>query len=191
MKKMNISWSLVVIVLLSAAVVYASDSDKYAGIHSDWKNFLFRVANFVIFIGIIYWVGGKKIAEFFKSRRYNIENELADLDNRKKSAVQKLQEVEYAIANIDAERLRLLTEAKVQGEIVKAAIIDKAKAVAEHIKAQAAMASANEIVAARKVLHSKLADLIVDAAQKILEEKLTNEEHKKFIDKCLIKVVFP
>jgi len=175
------------IVVLAAGAAWASEGGGEHG--NDWVNFAFRVANFVIFIAIIYFAAGKKIAEFFKSRRYAIENELKDLDNRKADAEKKLKEVEKSITNIEQERQQILEDYRKQGEALKAAIIEKAKMSAAQIKAQAEMTAANEAKAAVDQIREELAELVTAAAQKVLVEKLNKEEHEKLIDKYLTKVV--
>lgn len=154
-----------------------------------WGNFAFRVANLVIFMGIIYHFAGKKIAGFFSSRRYNIENELSDLAKRKTQAEQKLKEVERNIANLEQERTKILVECKAQGEALKASIIEKAQAQADQITAQAVLSAAQETKYAVEKIRAEMADLIVATAEKMLQTQLTKDEHEKLIDKYLTKVV--
>jgi F-type H+-transporting ATPase subunit b len=177
------------LVAVSATTAIAAEG----GDHGDYNimmNFVWRVLNFIIVIGIIWWAAGKKIKNFFSSRRYNIEVELKDLDQRKEDAQKKLREVEVNIANMESERARILEDYKAQGEALKAAIIEKANAQATLIRQQAETAAQQEAKYAVEILRNEMAAKIVEAAEKILAEKLTKEEHEKLIDKYLTKVVF-
>lgn len=171
-------------VLLCASAALASDAQG-----PNWMDFIYRIINFVLFVGIIWYLAGKKIKDFFKTRRYTIENDIADLNARKVDAEQKLKDVEKAIANIDAERQAILADYKAQGEALKAAIIDKAHKTADTITAQARMTAEQEARLAVESIRVEMADLVVEAAQKLLQSKLTPEEHEKLIDKYLTKVV--
>lgn len=187
MKRLKPIAGALFIVLATVGIALASGGE---GEHAnDWGNFAFRVVNFIIFIGIIYFAAGKKIGAFFSSRRYNIESELKDLGVRKEAAERSLKEVESKISNLEQERQRILADYQAQGEALKASIIDKAKVQAEQIKAQAQNTAAQEVKYAVEQIRSEMSDLVIAAAQKLLESKLSKEEHEKLIDKYLTKVV--
>ncbi|MDY6852299.1 MAG: hypothetical protein SV487_09555, partial [Thermodesulfobacteriota bacterium] len=76
-----------------------------------------------------------------------------------------------------------------QGEALKASIIEKAHQAAEKIKVQAEMTAAQERKAAQEKIRAEMAEMIVEAAEKILAEKLTADEHEKLINEYLTKVV--
>ncbi|AGW12560.1 F0F1 ATP synthase subunit B [Megalodesulfovibrio gigas] len=187
---MNTIWKLLsATALVCLAAVPALASDGGAGPSHDWMNFLFRIINFVLFVGIIYYLAGKKIADFFKTRRYTIENDLADLSQRKVDAEKRLKDVEASIANIDAERKAILDDYRTQGEALKVAIIEKANKTAEQITAQAAMTAEQESRLAVERIRGEMADMVIEAAEKLLKDKLNAQEQEKLIDKYLTKVV--
>ncbi|EGY24405.1 ATP synthase B/B' CF family protein [Desulfovibrio sp. A2] len=187
MKGLKHSAAALGLVLATAGVALASDGGGEH--HADWGNFAFRVANFVIFIGIIYWAAGKKIVGFFSGRRKGIEQELNDLESRKAEAAKNLADVERRIASLEQERQAILAEYRAQGEAMQAAIIEKAEKTASQIAEQAARTAENEIKQAMENMRAEMADQIIAAAEKMLQEKLTGEEHEKLIDKYLTKVV--
>jgi len=191
LKRLRILALVAFFVLLAVTVAWASEAAHgEAGAHGpDWKNFAFRIGNFIIFAFIIWKFAGKKIASFFTSRRYNIENELADLDKRKTDAQKKLKDVEKGIANMEQERQTILAEYRAQGEALKASIIAKAEKSAAQIKAQASISATQEAKVAVERLRAEMAESIADAAQKLLQDKLTAEEHENLIDNYLTKVV--
>lgn len=185
MKGLKITAAAAAMTLLITGVAFASDS----GHGPDWTNFAFRVANFIIFIGLIWYAGGKKIVAFFSGRRQGIEQELNDLESRKGEAKKSLADVERRIASLEQERQAILAEYRAQGEAMKAAIIEKAEQSAVQITEQAKRSADNDIKAAIDSLRADMADEIIAAAEKLLQEKLTGEDHEKLIDKYLTKVV--
>ena len=154
-----------------------------------WMNFILRVVNFAIFIGIIWWAAGKKIAAFFGGRRKQIREDLDDLSARQAEAEKKLKGVESSIANLEQEKKAILQQAQEQGEALKQSIIEKAKADAAALKAQAERTAANEAKAALDTMRAQMADLVVEAARKMIQDKLTEKDHEKLVDEYLTKVV--
>lgn len=183
----RVTFILAAALVLCATVALASEGGGEH--HLNWTNFVLRVINFVIFAGLLYYFGAKKIAAFFGGRRKQIETQLHDLDERKTKAEARLAEVEKSIANLAAEKAKILDEYRAQGEALKAAIIDKAEQDAAKIRAQAETGAAQEGVYKLRELRAEIAELVIEAAEKILKEKLSPEEQAKLIDKYLTKVV--
>lgn len=154
-----------------------------------WGNFLFRILNFALFIGVVAYFFGKKITAFFKNRTESIANQISDLEDRKVAAQTNLKEVETRIANLEQERQAILDDYKKQGEAAKAAILAEAERSAEQITAQAKATAENEIQQAMEAMRAEMADKIVKATEALLAEQLSAKEHTKLIDKYLTKVV--
>jgi len=178
-------------VLAFAAVAYASGGE--AGNHgidaATWKNFGFRIVNFIIFIFLIYKFGGAKIAAFFGGRRAQIRKDLEDLEVRQVEAEKKLKDVEAGIRNLEQEKAAILAEAKTQGEAIKASIIEKAQKDAATMQLQAKTSAENEARAAFDRVRGEIADQVIEQATKIVREKLTEKDHERLVDEYLTKVV--
>lgn len=181
--------------LAFAALAYAAGGGEEAAHGAEhhgvpWMNFILRCVNFVIFIGIIWYAAGKKIKGFFADRKAGIADELDDLSARQADAEEKLKNVERGIANLEQEKQKILADAKQQGETLKAAIIDKANKDAVAIKEQAKRTAENEAKSALDTMRAEMADLVTEAATKMIQEKLTAKDHDKLVDEYLTKVVF-
>ena len=102
MKRLHLI-ATVALVFGLAAVAYASGDAEGAEAHGlNWKDFLFRVVNFVLVFGVIAKLAGKKIVGFFRGRGEAIENQLSDLESRKAEAAKRLAEIEASISNLSA-----------------------------------------------------------------------------------------
>nr|WP_041720359.1 ATP synthase F0 subunit B [Pseudodesulfovibrio piezophilus] len=153
------------------------------------ERYIFRLINLALFLGIIWWLAGSKIKDFFVGRRDGIKLELDDLQTRQADAEKKLKEVEAGIANMAQEKQTILDEAKQQGEAIKEAIIAKAHKDAEALKEQAKRTASNEAQTAINSIRAEMADMVVAAAEKIVAEKLSADDHEKLVDDYLTKVV--
>ncbi|NCC24457.1 MAG: F0F1 ATP synthase subunit B [Deltaproteobacteria bacterium] len=174
---------------LFAGVVFAAGGGEDGGSSKLW-NLFWRFLNFVLVVGIIWKLVGKRIGEFFSGRRYQIEADLKDLDSRRTEAESKLRQVETSIANLEKERAQILQEAREQGEAMKAAIVEKAEGMAKQILVQAENSAAQEARLAIEAVKSELSDQIVEAAEKMIAAKLGNvKEQEKLVNDYLTRVV--
>jgi len=193
LKKLHLI-AAVVLVLGVAAVAYASGeaaNGAEAAHHGlNWKDFLFRVVNFVLVFGVIAKLAGKKIVGFFRGRTQQIENQLSDLDARKADAAKRLADIEASISNLADEKAAIEQEYRRQGEALRDSIIAAAEVKAAQIKAQAASAAEAEAKVAVQQIRAELAESVVSAASAMLEKKLSAKDQEKLVDEYLTKVVF-
>lgn len=177
-------------VLVTCALAWASDAGGHGEAHElPWGNFIARVINFVVVVGIIWKFAGKGIADFFRGRQDKIRHDLDDLETRRRDAEAKIKDVEKSIANLEKEKASILAEAKAQGEALKAGIVAEAEKKAAQIKAAAENAAVTERKVMLDQIRSEVAGMIVETAESLIKEKLTAEDHQKLVDKYLTKVV--
>jgi len=186
--KRTVFFAVLLTALAISSVAFASADGELFNSYAVGR-YGFRIVNFIIFIGIIWYFAGAKIKDFFVGRRDGIKNELDDLQTRQADAEKKLREVEAGIANMAQEKQAILDQAKEQGEAIKEAIIAKAHKDAEALKDQAKRTASNEAQAAIETIRAELAEQVVAAAEKIVAEKLSAEDHDKLVDDYLTKVV--
>ena len=186
MNKARIVFFTLAVCLLTAACAWASSEGHDA---PNWKNLILRTINFALCVGLIWYAAGKKIATTFTGRKLSIENQLADLEERKDSSQKRLAEVERSIANLESEKAQILEDYRAQGESLKAAIVAAAEDQAARIKAQALITAEQEAKMAANALRVEMADKIIEAAQDLLAKKLTAKAQDKLVDDALGKVV--
>ena len=187
MNKARIVLFTLAVCLLAAACAWASGDGGHEA--PNWGNLIWRTVNFLLVVGVVWKVGGKKIANTFSGRKLGIENQLADLEERKAGAQKRLADVERSIADLETEKAKILSDYKAQGEALKASIVKAAKEQAERIKAQAAISAEQEAKMAMDALRVQMADKIIEAAQDMLAKKLTADVQDKLVDDALGKVV--
>ena len=187
MQRLKIVLTAFCILLFTASFAVASGDGEAHG--ESVTNLISRIINLALFIGVIVYFWGKKIASFFKGRTEGIATEISTLEQRKADAQKSFADVEQRIANLEEERQAILAEYTAQGEALKAAIIKDAEKAAEQITAQAKATAQNEIKAAIEDMRSEMADKVVEATEKLLAKKLSASEQTKLIDKYLTKVV--
>ncbi len=190
MKKVKIAGSIIMIGLfLAVNAVAAEHGGGESHNAAAWMDFMWRMINFVIFVGIIWKLAGKKMKEFLSGRREQISSELQDMQTRKVDAEKRLKEVEQSIANINQERQQILDQAREQGEAMRQSIVAKAEEEAEKIKEQAKVKASQEMHQTIDMLRAELADKVIEYAEKLIVSRLDKKEQEKLIDEYLTKVV--
>lgn len=186
MKRTTICWMTVFLVLMGTGLAFAASEGSDM---AKWKDFMWRVINFIIFVGILYYAAGKRIGQLLTSRRETIRQNLEDLDRRREDADKKLRQVEAQIKDLDAQREKILADYQAQGENLKKAILAQAHQKAEQIKAQAETAAGQEYKLATEKLREELSGMVIEAAEKMIQSQLTKEGHEKLIQQSLTRVV--
>ncbi|MDR2055390.1 MAG: ATP synthase F0 subunit B [Desulfovibrio sp.] len=154
-----------------------------------WDDFGWRVLNFVIFVGILWYFIGGLAVRYFRGRKQGIRETLDNLEERRRSASENLAIVEKRIAGLNQEREAILQESRQQAQALKEGIIADAERQAAQIIAQAKSAAESEGRAVLAEVRGIIADEIVVAAEKVLSARLDNAAHEKLIDNSLNKVV--
>lgn len=154
----------------------------------NWKLLLASIVNFFIL--------------FFLLRKFAYRPILGMLEKREKmiaDSVERSQALEQAAKDLDARRSAELKQVRVEASKVleqaqQTAGLLKAEAVAA-AKAEAARlmdATKAELKAEREALYrrvkAEVADLVVAATEKILDEKLTADADRKLVERTLEKV---
>ncbi len=178
-------------VLLAGLALLAGPCEALAseGHEPRWGDFAWRVVNLVIFVGILWYFVGGLTKRFLKGRQQTIKDTLDELEKRRKEAREHLDAIEARIANLDAERKAILEESKAQAARLRQNIVDEARRQAGQIVDQARRAAENEGRAMRDQVRATLADEIVEATEKALRGKLTEQDHDRLIANSLDKVV--
>jgi F-type H+-transporting ATPase subunit b len=178
--------NLILLGILSTVAWAATDQLAQ---HYNWTELKYRVINFILFTGTLYFLLRKPVAKFFRERVEKIQDEFNDLETRKTDAVARLKDVESRIADLEAERAAILADYRARGEALKQNIIAKAEEAAGQIVNQAKFAAENEANTATEDLRSRMAELVAETAATMLKGKLNEKDHEKLIDKYLEKVV--
>jgi len=192
LKRLKFIAGVALCILVTAGIAWASEGGEAheAAEHGlNWMDFLYRCINFALVFGVLAFFVGKKAKGGLKNRTTQIANQLSDLETRKVSAEKRLKEIESSISNLESEKTQIMDEYRKQGETLKASIVAAAEEKAEAIKAQAKMTAEQEGKAAVESLRAEMADMVVEAAEKMLASKLSEQDQDKLVDEYLTKVV--
>lgn len=152
-------------------------------------DYIKRLLNFGLLMGVLIYFLRKPVGDFFRGRREQIAQQLADLERARDEAKAQLREYENKLAQAQAEREKILAEFIAQGEAEKQRILAEAQANANRIKDAAKLTIEAELKAAKRQLREELADAAVELAARKLTAGIKPDDHNRLIDEYLTKVV--
>ena len=142
-----------------------------------WTMITFGVL--VLVLGRFAW---KPILQALNEREEKIRSAIEQADKARAEAAQLLKQNEKNMARAELEYQKMMREAKALAEKMKEDIVGKARQQADQELKRANEEIQRNLVAAKQQLRSEVADLAVKAAEKILDETLDAQRHKKIVD---------
>ena len=142
-----------------------------------WTMITFGVL--VLILGRFAW---KPILQALNEREEKIRSAIEQADKARAEAAQLLKQNEKNMARAELEYQKMMREAKALGEKMKEDIVSKARLQADQELKRANEEIQRNLDAAKQQLRSEVADLAIKAAEKILDETLDAQRHKKIVD---------
>ena len=176
-------------ILTTASLVYAAGGEGEGSSRAMFIDFAWRVANFVVLVGFLYWFLAKKIKEFFFERRQSIKATIDEKVAEKEETEKKFREYSAKLDKATDEISNIFELIKSQGTVEKEKIIEDAKKAAEKMKEDTQARMEQEFKAARNQLRAEAAKLSVEMAEEILKKNITQEHHEYMVKDYLDKVV--
>ncbi len=175
--------------LLFALSVWAAGGEEHVDTKAQLIDFAWRVANFLILLGILYWLMWKKMKTFFSGRREGIKASLEEAEVVKADAEKKFKEYDEKIKKAEEEIQGIAAMIKAQGEEEKKRIIADAGRAAEKMKEDAKARMDQELKKAKNELRLEASELAVQLAEDILKKKVTKEDHEGMVREYLDRMV--
>lgn len=176
------------LMLLLTGLVYASGGEHHVESGVLLKDFLYRVFNFAIVVGILVYFLTKPLKKGLAGRSNDIEKALAEAEQIKLDAEAKFAEYDQKLATANAEIAEISAAIKREGVLEKEKIIASAKEMAIKIEQDAEKAAALEVAKARQELQSEAVRLAVELAEDLLKKNFTGEDDTRLIDEYMQKV---
>jgi len=156
-----------------------------------WFGWVQKTFNFVVLIGLLYWLAASKIKDFFVGRRAEIKENMEKAVERKSEAEKKYREYSEKLDKASSEIDGILEMIKAQGVTEKQKIIEDAEKTAKKMKEDAQARIEQEMKKATDELKTQAVDLSVKMAEEILRRSITQDDHesmvKEYMDKVVIK----
>jgi len=166
---------------------YASGGGGHEG--PNWFDFTWRVVNFLILVGVLYWLLAGKIRSFLSARREGIRSALAEAVNARKEAERKFSEYNEKLdkATGEIDQIRQIIQA--QGLAEKEKMIEDARNAAKKIKEDTETRMEQEFKKASRELRVEAVRLSTQMAEELLRKNIRENDHEALVKDYIEKVV--
>lgn len=144
-----------------------------------------QIINFLLLLGLLYLFAYKPILRMFDERANRIKESMDMTESVKKQAENAEEEAKKRIEEASQEGQEVIARAIKTGEEIRQKAEQDAKPEAEALVARARQEIQQERDEAITELRKEFTDLTISAAEKVIEQELDKEAHRKLIDKIL------
>jgi F-type H+-transporting ATPase subunit b len=175
-------------IVFSAGLVWASgggDGDAKGWVATD----TYRVMNFSVLAIALFFLLRKPVSQALSGRIKGIQDQLNDLEARKKQAEAELARYNEKLSALDKEAEKIIAEYISQGKEARARILKEAEAAAHKIENQARRNIEHEFKQARKNLQTGVLEKALARAETLIKENYSEEDQIRMVDEYISKVV--
>jgi F-type H+-transporting ATPase subunit b len=143
---------------------------------------------FLIVAALIIWKGGPAIKNMWNARIERIKAELDTAEAARRQAEAELASVRSNLADADAERSRLLAEARTTADTVREQLIARSSTDADEVRARGLSDIEATKAQATGDLSAELGVLAIGAAEAVVTNTLDAAAQNELIEKYIAKV---
>jgi F-type H+-transporting ATPase subunit b len=118
---------LSVLIFVLNAVLWANES-------ASGTDIIPRTINFLIFVGLIWYLVGNRIVGFFQKRREEIAKRFQEVENRLREAKAKKEELEAKLEDAKIKANEIIEDAKKEAQLIYNNLIEEAKLEIERME---------------------------------------------------------
>jgi len=177
---------LVLPLVVLPCVAVASGAEKTVG--GQWWDLFWRLANFAILAGLLFYYTRKPIANAIKNSIESVRALLKDAKESRLASEARMKEAEEKLAGVDKEISELLESARREGEAERERILAEAASALEKLKTETSLAIEQELKKAKDILQRETADAAVALAEEILSRNITPDDQSKFVTEYIEKL---
>lgn len=141
-----------------------------------------QIVSFLVLLFLLRAFAWKKILLFLDQRKEKIASEYKFIEDTKSSVENLKKDYDDKIRDIENERRKMLQQAVFEAKEIQTEIKKNARDEADKIVESAKAAMKDEVVKVKQGIKNEVVDLIISAAERVTEAKLSSEEDKKIVE---------
>ena len=151
----------------------------------DIWNFIWAAINLILLFILMKIFLFKPVRKMMDERTKIVQDDLDSDKRSKEEADELLRQYQDDISGAKEEAQKIIDKAHQDAETERAAIIKKSHEEAERIVADAGKTIENERRRVIAQAQTELADLVIEAASKVIGENVDDEKNRRLVDKFL------
>lgn len=149
---------------------------------------VWTIITFLILVVVLKKVAWKPIIEALDKREESIRTALEDAQRAREEAERLMEESRRNLARAEEEVQKIIYEGRETAERIRAEILEKARKEADTMIERAKEEIERHREQAMLQLRAQVADLAIQIASKLISETLTDQKHKKLVEKYLQEI---
>lgn len=171
--------------LLALATLAVLPATALAAEGGGLRTFVWHSFNLALLLGIIGYFARTPLRELMATRRTKIESDLGQARADLERAESQLREWKNRMDALDSELDEIRGAVRAQAEGERDRIVADAEASAERIRANAVAAVEQETRRARELLREEGAELAIERAGEILQQRITGDDRDRLFGEFL------
>ena len=151
----------------------------------EWQQILTHLLGFAIAVWLLKRYAWGPLLSIMEERRNKIVDEFKHIEDEKENVARLTSEYEEKLKDIDNERRAKIVEAVEEGKKVAAEIKADAQQEIKDLHAKAKADLEREVAKAKVQLRDEMIALTMSAAEKVINEKLTDDKHRQLIGRFI------
>ncbi|MGD1148761.1 MAG: hypothetical protein ABR961_12525 [Thermoanaerobaculaceae bacterium] len=160
-------------------------ADEGGGAFLGLPTLFWKLANFVVFFGLLFFLLARPLSKFFQSRSAQIAAQMQEAERQRDEAEHFRIEMEKRVAALAAEIAALQERLRGEGEREREALERQGENEAARLLAQIEQEAARRVQDARRQLASEAASVAADLAMELLRRELTAEDRERIFKTTL------
>ena len=157
----------------------------------DLAQILSQAFSFVLLVWVLRRFAWRPLLGMLDQRRARIEDELRAVAQGRAELTALQQDYAQRLAKIDEEARAKIQQAILEGKRIGMEVQEEARAQAREVVAKSKETIELELAKAKVTLRDQMADMTVDAVERILKQKLDAATDHKLIDSILDELAAP
>ena len=153
-----------------------------------WKKEALKTFNFLVVVGVLWWLLKDRLPKFLDERRQKIEKTINDAKTARAEAEAKRVEYEAKIERAERDIAEIEAEGARRIEAMRAELAQAAEAAAERIATEAEERISSEVKRAKEELQREASLLALELSEELIKERMSEEDQRKLVDETIRKL---
>ena len=171
--------------ILSPGIFVQSLLAAEEGASASPLDFVWKVVNLLILIGIIYWFARKPVSSALRNSAENARNQLEESRRMEEKSMAQMKQMREKLTGLEKETKAMVEKAKQEASAEKERIIEEGKKEIERMREQARFSIEQEYRKAEYRLRHWLAAESVKLAEEKLKQEMSGTRQNKLVKEYL------
>ncbi|MDO8644954.1 MAG: ATP synthase F0 subunit B [bacterium] len=146
---------------------------------------LWKLFNFVVFVGLLVYLLRKPLEQFWRCRRMQLMSQMESAKSQAMAAEKKHKSYEERLARIQEETEKLIREFREEGDLEKEKILQETEAWRKRAEEEIKKIAEQEVKKAASALQKEATLLATTLAEKLIRDKINGEDQIRLMEQSL------